>query len=182
MTCILQHIICILLQRLDVTFSGRAVQHTSLTESAATNTAALYFQYHTILRHFNIRNDRCLRIGRVRHIHDYLLVDHGRCMLVNREKLIDRSVFVISHIIEHRNIDAIDLTGFLQKVHTRSAIFLILFVRIQQFIIDRLALTDIKHIEKFCNRLRIIRTWTTTDHNRIFLGPVLRMKRNAGQV
>ena len=97
MSGIFQHPVRMLLQNFQALFTGRSVKHPCLTETAAADTAALNLQYNTVLRHFNIRNDRCFRIWRVRHIHLYLLFYGLRYSFLYRGKRCDRSILFICH-------------------------------------------------------------------------------------
>ena len=56
------------------------------------------------------------------------------------------------------------------------------FIEIEQLIIDRFTLSDVKNIEEISQRFRIIGTRTATDHDGIISGTVLGIHRDLGQI
>ena len=86
MSGIFQHGMCIFFQTVDIPLTGRTVKHSCLAETASTDTATLDLKNHPVLRGLDKRYDRLLRIRCIRHIHDDLLPDDCRCVVIYRSK------------------------------------------------------------------------------------------------
>ena len=173
-----QHCFGVLLQALHIALSGRTIQHACLTETASADTSSLNFQNDTVLCCFDERNDRGLWIRCFGYVQYHLFFDHRWCMLVVRCKGSKRSVFMVCGIVKHRHIQSFDLCGAFQKFDTALSCCPILFIGIQQFVVDSLPFSDIENIKKFCQWFRIIRTWTSSDNDWICLTTVTTVVRN----
>ena len=92
------------------------------------------------------------------------------------------SVLMVFHIVKGRNIDTFNLGGLFQEFTAAPALFLIFFIAVHQFEINRLSLTDIEHVEEIGQGLRIIGAGAASDDNGITLRPVRRVKRNLCQI
>ena len=55
-------------------------------------------------------------------------------------------------------------------------------VCVQKFIVDSFSLADIKDIKEFGQRLRIVRTGASTDHNGILVCPVSCVERDLAEI
>ena len=105
---VLEHCTRVFFQRLHTALSGRTVDHPRLTETAAADTSPLDLKHDSVLRGFDIGNDRLHRIRSIGHIHDYLLPHFRRSRGIVGNKGSDRAVFVVCHIIKLRYIEPLD--------------------------------------------------------------------------
>ena len=103
------------------------------------------------------------------HIHQHLLFNDFRRLLIIACKGMERSIFLILRVIKHGHINSRNLTGSFQKFPATLSLCLIFLINIKQLVIDRLAFSDIENIKKLGNRFRIIDTGTASDDDRIFL-------------
>ncbi|CDA97975.1 unknown [Lachnospiraceae bacterium CAG:215] len=181
MSGIFQHGFCITLQFFYVPLPCRTVQHSRLTEPASAYTSPLDLKHNTILGRFDIRYNRTHRIYRVGHIHHNLFFYRFRRMRIDCTKITKRSVLFIRSFVELRHINTLHACCHFQKFQAALFFFFALLIEIQEFIVYGLALADIEQIEKFCQRFRIVRARTATDHDRIFLGSLFGMHRDLAQ-
>ena len=86
MTGILQHIMRILFQSLNISFSDRTVKHSCLAETTPTDTSSLDLKNNSVLRYFDKRNNRFHRIRCICYIHNNLLLNYSRCIFIIRCK------------------------------------------------------------------------------------------------
>ena len=96
-----------------------------------------------------------------------------RCMFVVRCK--GCNAFRL-HYMQHRKTSAHTILRSVRhapKIPDGSFLLpSILFIGIQQFVVDSLPFSDIENIKKFRQRFRIIRTWTSSDNDWICLTTV----------
>ena len=183
MTCIFQHNTRRFFQSFHITFTGRTVDHTCLAETTATDTSSLDFQSYTILCSFNMWNNRCFHCTVfLLHIYNQLFLDFFRNASLCWRKGCDRAVFFIGNFIKRWNINSRDLSCCQKKISPAAASFLIGLVRIKKCIINSFSLSNIEQVKKRCQRLRIIRTGTATDHNREILTTVCAFQRNTTEI
>ena len=162
---IFEHDPCRFLESLHVTLPCRTVDHTRLTETAASDTATLDLQCDTVLCRLDMWNDRCFR-----HI----------CMLWTEG--FNRTVFFVGNFIERRHIDSRNLCSFQKEVLPAAAGFLICLICVKQSAIDSLSLSNIKEVKKLCQWLWIISTCTATDHERIIFDTFCCPERNSTEI
>ena len=183
MSCIFQHDTCGFFQSLHITFTGRTVDHSCLAETTSTDTSSLDFQSYTILCSFDMWNNRCFHCTVfLLHIYNQLFLDFFRNASLCWSKGCDRAVFFIGNFIKRWNINSRDLSCCQKKISPAAASFLIGLISIKKSIINRLALSNIEQVKKRRQRLRIIRTGTTTDHNREILTTVRTFQRNPAEI
>ena len=183
MSCIFQHDTRRFLQSLHITFTGRTIDHTCLAETTASNASSLDLKSYTILCCLNVRNDRCLHSTIfLFHINDQLFLDLLRNTIRRRCKGCDRTIFFIGNFIERRNINSRNLSCCQKEISPAAASLFIGLVCIKKCIINSFPFSDIKHIKKRCQRLRIIRTGTATDHNREILTTVCALQRDTTEI
>ena len=183
MSCIFQHGTRRFLQSLHITFTGRTVDHTRLAETTASNASSLDLKSYTILCCLDVRNNRRLHSPVfLFHINDQLLLDLLGNTIRRRCKGCDRTIFFIGNFIERRNINSRDLSCCQKKILPAATSLFIGLVRIKKCIINRFTFSDIKHIKKRCQWLRIIRTGTATDHNREILTTVCAFQRDTTEI
>ena len=77
-------------------------------------------------------------------------------MRINHLDFLNCAVFIVNRLIEGRNINAVKLCNFFKELLSAPAIFLFLFVDIDDIIIPCLAFSDIEEIEEISYRLTII--------------------------
>ena len=116
------------------------------------------------------------------HIHLDLFHDRLRCLLHNRLKVCQSSVFVVERLIKHRHIDPRDLCSTLQKCHSVLSGLFPFLVFIHHATVLRLPLADVKHVKEISDRLRIVAARTSTDHERILHRPFLCLKWDPGKI
>ena len=178
----LKHLVSILLQIFQAVLPCRTVHISRLTKPAAANTAALNFQHHPVLGYLNVGHNWILNIGRMIHVHHDFLRDPFRNSRAVWKKGGDCSVLLICHIVEYGCIDSRKFCSSLQKFQTAPAFFADFLIQLKQSIILGFSLTDIKQIEKLCQRLRIIGAGTSANHNGIVLVSVRCVERNPTQI
>ena len=143
MSGIPEHFGCSLCKHLQRALPDRTVQHTGLTEAAATNAAALNFQHYTILGDLNKWNQRLLRIKGMGQIRNHLLLNLCRRMGIVGLHGRKGSVLVIRHIIERRHIDSRDFRRTLQELYTALSCRFGSLERVQKGKIGGFSLTDV---------------------------------------
>ena len=116
------------------------------------------------------------------HIHLDLFHDRLRCLLHDRLKVCQSSVFVVGRLIKHRHIDPRDLCSTLQKCHSVLSGLFPFLVFIHHATVLRLPLADVKHVKEIGDRLRIVAARTSTDHKRILHRPFLCLKWDPGKI
>ena len=166
MSRILQHGSGRLFQLFNITLTQRSVDHTCLAETAATDTAALNFKCYTVLCCFDKWYNRFFNwtVAFI-HVYDQLFLyflGNSRAIWCKGS---DGAVFLISDIIKCRNINSWDLCCFQKKVFSAASCFLIGLICIKKCIIDGFTFTNIKQVEKVCQRFRIVRTCTAADYD-----------------
>ena len=123
-----EHFISMLFQTLQTSLTGGSVKHTRLTETASSDTAALNFQNYTVLRHFYKWHQGGFRIGGRSHICLHLLIHRSRYICANWFKSCNCTIFLISHLIQPRHINATDLRSFDQEFFSGTAFFTASFI------------------------------------------------------
>ncbi len=93
-----------------------------------------------------------------------------------------RSVGVIRHVIERRNVNPLYFRRFLKEVLFSTAIIFILFIQIKEFPVGRLALPNIEHVKKLRKRFRVVGTRASADNDRILLRTLCSSQGNSGKV
>ena len=183
MSCIFQHDTCGFFQSLHITFTGRTVDHSCLAETTSTDASSLDFQSHTILCSLDMWNNRCLHCTIFFfHIYDQLFLDFFRNTFLSWYKRRNRAVFFIGNLIKRWNINSRNLSCCQKEISPTAPGLLIGLISIKKSIVNRLALSNIKQVKKRRQRLRIIRTGTTTDHNREILTTVRTFQRNPAEI
>ena len=183
MTCIFQHNTRRFFQSFHITFTGRTVDHTCLTETTASNAASLDLKSYTVLCCLNVRNNRCLHSTIFfLHINDQLFLNLLRNIIHRRCKGCDRTIFFIGNFIERRNINSRNLSCCQKKILPAASSLFIGLVSIKKCIINSFSLSNIEQVKKRCQWLRIIRTGTATDHNREILTTVCALQRDTTEI
>ena len=130
-----------------------------------------------------MRNNRCLHSTIFfLHINDQLFLNLLRNIIHRRCKGCDRTIFFIGNFIERRNINSRNLSCCQKKILPAASILFIGLVRIKKCIINSFSLSNIEQVKKRCQRLRIIRTGTATDHNREILTTVYALQRDTTEI
>ena len=70
----------------------------------------------------------------------------------------------------------------MEKLFTAPAFLFCFFEKFQQFIVNDFAFSDIENIKEICQRLWILCTWTSADHDRIVPGTVNCHHRDTGKI
>ena len=182
MSCRCNHFLCQFFKSFYIFLTIRTIDHTSLAETASTDTASLYFQNNTILCRFNKWNNWLFRINRSGKIHIHLFLYRCWNVIVFWSKCSNCTIFLIRHLIQRWYINSFDFSRFMQEFLTGIVTFLHLFIQIKESIILCFALSDIKAIKKVCNRLRIISTWSACQYNWIIIFPVFGIQWNLRQI
>ena len=182
MTGVFQHFHGIFFQDFHVTFSDRTVQLTSLTETAAADTASLDLQNHSVLRDLNIGNHRLHRIKAVRHIRYQFLADGGGNASFCRPEGSDGAILMISGLIEPGGIHSGQFRSPAQKFFSAGLLVPTLFIEIDQRTILGLSLSDIENIKEIRNGLRIVGAGTAADDDRTVIPTFCSQQRNARQI
>ena len=79
--------------------ADRTVDHSGLAETAAADTTAHDLQDNTVLGRLDERNQRFFRVNGLGHLHNELLFYPLRDPGFLRKEALDRSVFLVSHLI-----------------------------------------------------------------------------------
>ena len=128
-------------------------------------------------------NNRCFHCTVfLLHIYNQLFLDFFRNASLCWRKGCDRTIFFIGNFIERRNINSRNLSCCQKEISPAAASLFIGLVCIKKCIINSFPFSDIKHIKKRCQRLRIIRTGTATDHNREILTTVCAFQRDTTEI
>ena len=154
----------------------------SLTESAAPDTAALYLQNHSVLSHLDKGHHRLHRIIGITHIHLDLFSDRGRNSFLRRGKAFDRSILVIGHLIKPRSIDSRNPGGPSQKFFSSEPKLFTFLIKIKQPSVLGLTLPDIEQVKEISDGLRIIGAGAAADHNRTILTAVRGVDGDPGKI
>ena len=130
MSCRCDHFLSQFFKSFHIFLTIRAIDHTSLTETAPTDTTSLYFQNNTILCCFNKRNNWLLWINRSGKIHIHLFLYRCWNVIVFWSKCSNRAIFLIRHLIQRWYINSFDFSCFMQKFLTGIVAFLHLLIQI----------------------------------------------------
>ena len=183
MSGFLQHDPRRLLQCFHIPFSGRAADHSRLTETAAADTASLDFQSYSVLCRLNKRNHRSFQpVVVLFHIQNKLFFYHGRYSRTVRRKRGDGSVLFICDIIEGRNVNSRNFCRFQKEILSGAALLFIFFICVKQSVVGGFSFSYVKQIEKRRQRLRIISAGSSADHQRIFFTSLLCFQRDPGEI
>ena len=94
-----------------------------------------------------------------------------------------RAVFLIFHIVERRDIEALKMGRFSEKrLFCIGALVLHLYIQICKLGEGFLTLSDGENIHKIRHRLRVVGAGTASKNKGVFLSSVLCPKRNAGKI
>ncbi len=89
-----------------------------------------------------------------------------------------RSVGVIGHVIERRNVDPLYFRRFLKVVPFSAAIVFVLFIQVKKLPVGCLAFPNIEHVKKLRKRFRVVGTRASADNDRILLRTLCSSQRN----
>ena len=87
-------------------------------------------------------------------------------------KRFQRTVFMIGWLIKLRYVDAGNAGSFFQKFPPAASGAFAFFIKIHQFIVDRLPFPDIKQIKEGSQGFRVGDTGTAADYQGILPGSV----------
>ena len=167
MAGIFQNFQRVFFQMVRIPLSDGTVQLPCLTEAAAPDTAALDFQYASVLCDFDKGNHRLYGITDTGHVHDDFLLNDGRYTLFQRKEPFNGTVFLIFHIVETRHIQSRQLCSTAQERHASQIPLTAFLIEVKEFTISRLSFADIKNIKKICQRFRIVGTRAAADNGAI---------------
>ena len=170
-------------QKARVTLAHGTVQKARLTEAATAHTAAQHLDAGAVLNGTHHGHHEIRGRGKLVQVLDDGLGDARRdARLIGGDGL-DPAIFVVLHIVERRDIDAGDLCNAQQQfLFGNAALLLGLFdlgADAGQLVF---ALTQLDHIKKVRDRLRIAGTGAARHDQRPAFIAILRIERDARQI
>ncbi len=159
----------------------RTVDDAGLAEAAALRAAALDLDRHAVVHGLQERHDR-RRQRRRQLLHEALRHARGQPFDRRRHGL-DRAVGVVLGPVEARHVDAPDLRELQQHLVARAAPLLLPLAHEVDDVDDRLlAVAQREHVDEVRQRVRVERAGAAADHERVRVGALLRLHRQARQV
>lgn len=145
--------------------SHRAVDVPRLTEAAAADAPAEQLEHHAILHDLRAGDDGFRREERLVHIADDALGHNSGCAVQRRDGC-DGAVGVVAHVVQARDIDAVELRRAAEKFPLCPALAPGLPVQLHQLDGDVLPLAKAHKVDKIRNRLGVVHRRTTCDDER----------------